>query len=475
MNAPRLSCARARRQRGAVAIVLGLSIFVLFGFLALVIDLGRTYVVRTELQNAADAAALAGARQLNQTAAGVSSATAYAIAIAAEHKFNFGTKVEITSDNISVGKTPDGPWVAVAGITDAEAADKTFLKVQIQSGSLATFFAVVPMVAGGSGISSLTTSGRAVAGWAEVKVTPIGVCAHKDTLGNSLPSDHKVGTGVFEEAAPFGFRQGVSYNVFALGPLGSPSDTYLLNPIDRAPDQPCDPNNSSTDITAPLICTGNSDIIGASNGGSKQYVYGNTGISAGVIEAALNSRFNDYKPPSVCIPSKALPDWNIKIYGCTGGSCASPAADWMSPPPATQTISSPTPPNYGVLWSYSKAVKADGSTEFGVSDWGGLYPGPGGSGGPSAPSYPSPSPYLSNVETPSGNTEPNRRVLNLVIADCGPGKISGPAACQKIEVLAIGAFFMQVPADFKGSPKKLEVEFAGLVPRVPPTEIQLFR
>ena len=39
-------------------VLFGLLLVALFGFMALAIDLGRTYVVRTELQNAADAAAL---------------------------------------------------------------------------------------------------------------------------------------------------------------------------------------------------------------------------------------------------------------------------------------------------------------------------------------------------------------------------------------------------------------------------------
>ena len=51
-------------ERGAVAIIVGLVIVLLIGFAALAIDLGHLYVVRNEIQNAADAGALAGARFL---------------------------------------------------------------------------------------------------------------------------------------------------------------------------------------------------------------------------------------------------------------------------------------------------------------------------------------------------------------------------------------------------------------------------
>ncbi|MFD2270630.1 pilus assembly protein TadG-related protein [Undibacterium arcticum] len=53
------------------------------------LDLGRLYVVRTELQNAADAAALAGAKDLDQTQAGVNKAVATANAIAGQNRTSF--------------------------------------------------------------------------------------------------------------------------------------------------------------------------------------------------------------------------------------------------------------------------------------------------------------------------------------------------------------------------------------------------
>jgi len=53
-----------RNQRGAVAVIIGISIFMLVGFGALAVDIGHLHVARNELQNAADAGALAGARVL---------------------------------------------------------------------------------------------------------------------------------------------------------------------------------------------------------------------------------------------------------------------------------------------------------------------------------------------------------------------------------------------------------------------------
>ena len=53
-----------RNQRGAIAIIVGILIFILVGFGALAVDINHLHVARNELQNAADAGALAGARVL---------------------------------------------------------------------------------------------------------------------------------------------------------------------------------------------------------------------------------------------------------------------------------------------------------------------------------------------------------------------------------------------------------------------------
>lgn len=63
MKQPILLSSR-RPQRGAVALVFGLTLVVLIGFAGLAIDLGRFFVIKSELQNAVDACALAAASQL---------------------------------------------------------------------------------------------------------------------------------------------------------------------------------------------------------------------------------------------------------------------------------------------------------------------------------------------------------------------------------------------------------------------------
>lgn len=61
---------KPNKQKGAMLITVSFLLITLVGFAALAFDVGRVLIVRNELQNGADAAALAGANCLNKTTAG---------------------------------------------------------------------------------------------------------------------------------------------------------------------------------------------------------------------------------------------------------------------------------------------------------------------------------------------------------------------------------------------------------------------
>jgi len=481
-----------QRQAGAVAIIFGLVIFVLFGFMALVIDLGRTYVVRTELQNAADAAALSGAKELDQTAAGVTRGVNAAIVTAAQNKFNFSSAVVITIANISLGDCPQDSCMVPAStvVSDGLASGKTFLKVDVRSGDLPTFFARIPTTREGEGVTSTSTFGLAVAGYYSTKIVPVGVCAIEPTA----PSSVLAHPGGLNELKQFGFRRGISYNIPQLGPLGATGDPIWLNPT-NAPPEECNASNSSANVTRPFVCTGSSTIITE----LPAQVYANTGGSYGALVDPMNSRFNVFaNGANACDPASAPPDTNILEYGKA-------AADkWMNPDLPTdkavdlnlkidedtaKPVLNPTGNDFGVLWSFNAAVSAVADADapggykagapFATSDWPGLYPGK------NAPDalYPSTdAPYRSNstnYSTAPGTNGPgrtNRRLLNVVIVDCA-GLSSGGLACASMPVLAIGKFFMQRRAKLTGNANDRELggEFAGLLETIPPADIKLYR
>ncbi|HEV3309701.1 MAG TPA: pilus assembly protein TadG-related protein [Chloroflexota bacterium] len=84
---------RQQRSRGAILPLAAISIIVLCAFLALAIDLGLLAVARAQVQDAADAAAIAGARSLNgSTGSNLATSTANAITQATRNTI-LGTKI----------------------------------------------------------------------------------------------------------------------------------------------------------------------------------------------------------------------------------------------------------------------------------------------------------------------------------------------------------------------------------------------
>lgn len=477
-----------QKQKGAVAIIVALCAVVLFAFMGIALDLARTYNAKTELQNAADAAALAGAKELNQTQAGVTAAINKAIAMAKQHEYAYTKSVSNSSGSditLKIGECPDDSCMVLASTvtSDTLAVGKTFLKVETGLRSLNTYF----MRIAGAAFDTTATFGMAVAGRFVNNVAPIGVCAVDP---NNMSFTSPIG-----ELHEFGFRRGVAYNIPELNPIGAAGTPYLLNPVDSPP-AGCQPSHSSANFTAPFICSGRSAIVTA----TPAEVYVNTGGSYGKIEQALNSRFDEFGGGSPCDIGSAPPDANIKEYKCTGAPGTNPGCiknptfgspqDWMEPDPTRETVkvepvvypdgsisNKPNPSSfgdYGVLWAYNQAKKADVSAApFATGDWSALY----GAGG-SATSYPTSSPYAQEsgnfFAAPSHAGARNRRVLNIAIIDCrtlGGGGLS----CAKIDVLGVGKFFMLQKADLTGTPKRIETEFAGLIEPVPTSEIKLYR
>src|SRR5260370_23872226 len=104
------------RERGVVSIVVALSLAVLIGFVGLALDLGKLYVTKSELQNSADACALAAARDLTGAAPlSVSEAAGIAAALANSALFQ-STPVAMTFD----GKT------TIASIEYSDSLDHPF-------------------------------------------------------------------------------------------------------------------------------------------------------------------------------------------------------------------------------------------------------------------------------------------------------------------------------------------------------------
>jgi hypothetical protein len=442
------------------------ALLIICGICGLALDLSRVYNRKMEMQSAADAAAVGAAIELDGTKAGISRAAqkvASLFAIPVQYggpSFRYHNESMSWSDGaIKFSTTPDGPWIT-RDVAAARAEPNGLLYVQVDTGGLDASYGQVdtwfmPVVA--SNLATASAAARAVAGPSAIAVLPLGICAMR-------PQAKRNRNGELEE---YGFRRGVTYDLMQLNPEAPDTgQTFLIHPF--AGPGSTGPSASDFATVAPSVCTGTMGIARVTGG--------QISISAPFplsdLYQQLNSRFDSYTAP--CNPDTAPPDKNVKRYTYNDGS-----APWMVTLPDGQastvypdaiartrwTVAGPDPSpsttkasQYGVLWSYAKAVKyadpapAGGYVAYDKSNWNTLYT----PGQPSAKSsYPSPTPYFASGSTYSSSpTHPgvrDRRVLNVALLSC-------PVAGNTATVNGIGRFFMTVPAD--GT--HLYAEFAGL-------------
>lgn len=129
-----------RGQRGVVLIWFALFLPVLIGFIALAVDVSRLYLIRVELQNAADAAALAGT---------------YKYADGAD-----STAAKIKAENLATRNYANGALINATSVTAtvADATPYTYaIRVKITLPGINLFFAPI------LGIASQAVSATAIA------------------------------------------------------------------------------------------------------------------------------------------------------------------------------------------------------------------------------------------------------------------------------------------------------------------------
>ena len=175
-----------REQRGAVMILFGLTIVVLIGFAGLAIDLGRSFVIKTELQNAMDACALSAASQLRpglNTAADLTRAVAYGRVFttggtgpntAIRNLANFqSATVNLVDSDITFASAINGAY-ATAGTVNVNAR---YAKCNFPMTGLPIYFMKVLNFMGAS-FTDLTVSAMAAAtrGPQICNLIPVGIC-----------------------------------------------------------------------------------------------------------------------------------------------------------------------------------------------------------------------------------------------------------------------------------------------------------
>jgi Flp pilus assembly protein TadG len=195
MSRPNLPTGHQRKgERGSVVIMTALSMLLLILMVGLCIDISRIYTARTELQNAADAAAVAAARELDGTAEGIQLAVDRAGQVANTYGFGKGS---VTISEISFAKNlyPDADY---KDADDADDNPATIRFVRVRTGSASTDMLFASRALG----PTWTENRQAVAGSSPINPTTLcdffpAAVALKDLpkVGDVLELKFNQGTG----------------------------------------------------------------------------------------------------------------------------------------------------------------------------------------------------------------------------------------------------------------------------------------
>lgn len=127
-------------ERGSITIMTAIFSLLLLLMVGLTIDVSRIYLVRTELQNAADAAALTAARELNGGSSGIDDAVTQATSVISNNQGLRGkTNVTITTVEFAVN-VGDNPYMSAAAARSV-ASTIRFVRVTTAAATTTSLFA----------------------------------------------------------------------------------------------------------------------------------------------------------------------------------------------------------------------------------------------------------------------------------------------------------------------------------------------
>ena len=237
---------KRRGERGSILTIAALSMLSLVLAAGMAIDISHFYTAKAELQNAADAAALAGASQLNSTSGGINSAVTQATK--ALNKYDFKNTLTITSSNVTFAKNLNGTYVDSASAAAAP-TELRFIKVTLSPQPVNTTFSKL-VLGNTQNISATATAGLSVGltmnkfytayAFIESAAAPLGVgqtyALDAKGYNDTTPNSYRVLAGPDGDLILTG-------QMHAYGYIGSAYNVALLNGTSPA-----------GNLTAPSMC-----------------------------------------------------------------------------------------------------------------------------------------------------------------------------------------------------------------------------
>ena len=268
----RLAGKNRKSERGSILATSALGMLSVLLAVGLGVDISRFYLAKTELQNAADASALAGVSALNSSGAGITEATNRAVRVMNNYDFN-QQNVTFPRANVVFAKNLGGPYIDEAS-AQADPHDIRFVQVTTPPSAIPVSFAI-SVLGSSKNLTATATAGYSV---------PINVFC------NWIP------VSVIDYDVPM--VPGQTYTIrSAPGNKVSPGNYQILAVAGRGGKDVREGLASGVDLCAEAGATYSVDT--------------KPGVTAGPVRQGINTRFDSYQGGQVN-PTDHPPDTNVK-------------------------------------------------------------------------------------------------------------------------------------------------------------------
>src|SRR5688572_1647433 len=272
---PQSKIRRRKGERGSVLVLSAVGMLAMLLAVGLGVDISHLYLAKTDLQNAADASALAAASALNSNSSGITEAATRAVTAMNSYEFNqSGTpNVSFARTNVLFAVNLDGPYVSEASAYAAP-GNIRFVKVTSQQSPVGMTFA--GFVLGSSkNLSATATAGLSVPLNVFCNFIPLSVIDYDDPMVPGQTYIIRAGTG--SDPSPG------NYQILAIAGRGGVDVEFGIG----------------------------SGVDACAEAGATYSVDTKPGLTSGKVRKGINSRFDDYQG-SQMDPVEQPPDTNIK-------------------------------------------------------------------------------------------------------------------------------------------------------------------
>jgi len=260
-----------KRERGSVLAMSALGMMTFLLATGMAVDLGHFYLVKSELQNVADAAALAGASGLNSGTAGIVRAKERATAAMNSVEFNQkGLKIEDLK--VTFSASLNGGYVDY-GTALGQPQSIRFVRVETPTLPVQVFFAA-PVLGSKKDLKAEATAGMSLPITDPCDFLPVSVIDYGQPI--------KPGDTYTFRSAPAGTVAPGNYQLLAVAGAGGQDVRIGIG----------------------------SGVDACAAAGEEYAVDTKTGVTAGPVRVGVNTRFDEYGPQ--VDPTRQPPDTNIQ-------------------------------------------------------------------------------------------------------------------------------------------------------------------